>query len=105
MQVYYGEWRGMAVAVKVAPPGAELRAATVEEFRREIGTMASLSPHPNLLPLLAARTEAPTLALLTPFCSRGQPSLLSHALRVLHHIICSFAIGESTESLPDQLTL
>lgn len=78
----------MAVAVKVAPPGAELRAATVEEFRREIGTMASLAPHPNLLPLLAARTEAPTLALLTPFCSRGQPTLFSHALLALKHCSC-----------------
>lgn len=75
-QVFYGQWRGLAVAIKVAPPGAEHRPATLEEFRREITTMASLAPHPNLLPLLAARTQAPTLALLTPFCARGELALV-----------------------------
>ena len=32
-QVFYGKWRGRAVAVKLAPPEAQLRPATVAEFR------------------------------------------------------------------------
>jgi hypothetical protein len=34
-KVYYGEWRGLAVAIKLLAPDACMRANVVEEFRRE----------------------------------------------------------------------
>jgi serine/threonine protein kinase len=71
LQVYAGQWRGLPVAVKVVSQAAPLDGQLVAEFRREIATMAALPPHPHVLPLLAACTAPPHLALVTPFCARG----------------------------------
>jgi serine/threonine protein kinase len=74
--VYAGQWRGLPVAVKVVSQAAPLDGQLVAEFRREIATMAALPPHPHVLPLLAACTAPPHLALITPFCGRG--ALIRH---------------------------
>lgn len=72
--MYAGHWRGLPVAVKVVSQAAPLDGQLVAEFRREIATMAALPPHPRVLPLLAACTAPPHLALVTPFCARGEHS-------------------------------
>lgn len=44
--------------------------------------MVALPHHPNVLPLLAACTRPPHLALVTPYCARGAhaaPLTLQHA--------------------------
>ena len=68
LQVYYGEWRGVPVAVKVMGSGTSAKPAVVQEFSREVATMTLLPPHDNVLRLLAASTRPPHLALVTVYC-------------------------------------
>lgn len=56
----------------------------------QVSTMVALPQHPNVLPLLAACTRPPHLALVTPYCARGAhqvdraPSLGAHCNHIPH---------------------
>lgn len=64
-QVYYGTWRGQAVAIKVLNPQSADSAKLMSEFNREVSTMTRLPEHPNVLKLLGVCTTPPNLALVT----------------------------------------
>eukprot|EP00899_Mesostigma_viride_P014737 jgi/Mesvir1/23264/Mv12878-RA.1 len=81
-RVYAATWRGDPVAVKVLSGAAarSLDDKMIREFRRELATMARLTPHPNVLRMVGA-CSAPSapLALVSELCSQGSLWALLHS--------------------------
>lgn len=82
-KVYYGEWRGMRIAIKVLSPDSSTRQKVVEEFRREVTAMNTLPEHDNVVKLIGFCTAPPNLALVTAYCSRGSLYALLHSSEVI----------------------
>eukprot|EP00741_Cyanophora_paradoxa_P023728 tig00021616_g22919.t1 len=68
-KVYRATWRGTDVAVKLFQANA-LSTDVLNEFRKEVGVLASLR-HPQIILFMAACTRPPDLAIVTEFCGRG----------------------------------
>jgi Protein tyrosine and serine/threonine kinase len=64
-KVYRAVWQGHVVAVKVMSPEVSQRGDCVQQFRREVETMSTMSPHKHVLSMLGACTSGPHLALVT----------------------------------------
>ncbi|MEW5300300.1 MAG: hypothetical protein WDW36_003240 [Sanguina aurantia] len=73
--VYLGRWGGQEVAIKKARIGTS---ADLERFRSELQLMAGFS-HPNVLPLLAARSLPPDYLLVLPLMPSTCKSLIYEA--------------------------
>ena len=78
-KVYRASWQGTVVAVKVMSSEVSQRHDCVHQFRREVETMSSMTPHRHVLQMLGACTVGPQLALVTEFCPRGSMYQLLHA--------------------------
>jgi len=94
-KVYAGHWRRQPVAIKVVAQHAPLDGSLLAEFHREVSTMVALPQHPNVLPLLAACTRPPHLALVTPYCARGSLYSMLHdpSLHLSWRHIIQMALG------------
>ena len=64
-KVYRATWQGHVVAVKVMSSEVSQRGDCVHQFRREVETMAAMTPHKHVLQMLGACTVGPHLALVT----------------------------------------
>ncbi|EIE23567.1 flag-tagged protein kinase [Coccomyxa subellipsoidea C-169] len=78
-KVYYGDWAGQEVAVKVMSAEASHQAVVLQEFQREVVTMTMLPGHPHVLRLLGACIQPPLMALVTPYCPKGSLYALLHS--------------------------
>ncbi|KAK9905737.1 hypothetical protein WJX75_005400 [Coccomyxa subellipsoidea] len=78
-KVYYGEWAGQEVAVKVMSAEASHQTVVLQEFQREVVTMTMLPGHPHVLRLLGACIQPPLMALVTPYCPKGSLYALLHS--------------------------
>jgi len=68
--VYYGEWRGVTVAIKKIK--GELSDSALADFRSEVKVMQNLKPHPHIIQLLGAHTTDPKkLCLVTEYFPNG----------------------------------
>ncbi|GAB4819878.1 hypothetical protein N2152v2_006924 [Parachlorella kessleri] len=81
-KVYRATWRDQEVAVKLLNPESCSRPSALEEFRREVGVLASLGPHPHVVRLVGACTQPPNLAVVTQYCSGGSLYALLHSPHV-----------------------
>ena len=76
--VFEGTWLGTRVAIGKLKM-ARLPARELEEFKREVQMLSTLS-HPNIVQLMGACTDP--LAIVTPLCPRGSLWNLLHKQRV-----------------------
>lgn len=70
-RVYEGIWQGRLVAIKKIL--GELDDKALREFRREVGILSKLKPHPNLVTYYGACTQFPHLYIVTEYISRYVP--------------------------------
>lgn len=94
-KVFVGRWQDNDVAIKLVSQSIPLVNSVLLEFHREVTTMMSLPSHRNVLPLLAACTRPPSLALVTPYCTRGSLYSMLHdqSLHLSWRNIIHIALG------------
>jgi hypothetical protein len=64
-KVYRSQWQGSIVAVKVMSSEVSQRTDCIHQFKREVETMATMSPHKHVLQMLGACTTGSHFALVT----------------------------------------
>jgi serine/threonine protein kinase len=64
-KVYRAVWQGGIVAVKVMSSEVSQRGDCVHQFRREVETMSTMTPHNHVLQLVGACTMGNHYALVT----------------------------------------
>jgi serine/threonine protein kinase len=64
-KVYRAVWQGGIVAVKVMSSEVSQRGDCVHQFRREVETMSTMTPHNHVLQLVGACTTGNHYALVT----------------------------------------
>jgi len=68
-RVYKGTWKGKEIVAIKRLVGSHEK--TLEGFRREVGVLSKLKPHPHLVAYHGACTQPPNLYIVTEFISRG----------------------------------
>ena len=69
-EVWKAQWRGRTVAFKLLQEETMEQKRVVEEFRREMVTMASLD-HPNIVAIYGAVDHGRSLAMILEYAARG----------------------------------